>query len=71
MTTLTVPGAIPAGLPGTERNRPPGSSGPGGGRGRNRSRRKHQHRAAKGEGTPGNDTPRGVDSLPADEDFNR
>jgi len=70
-TTLTVPGAIPAGLPGTERNRPPGGGAPGSGRGRNRSRRKHQHRGSKGEGTPGNEAPRGVDTVPADEDFNR
>ena len=72
MTTLTVPGAIPAGLPGTERPRPKAASGPGGGgQGKNKPRGNRNRRGPKAEVSPGNEAPRGADAPPADEDFNR
>jgi 23S rRNA pseudouridine2605 synthase len=72
MTTLTVPGAIPAGLPGTERPRAKGPGGPGGGgQGKNRPRGNRNRRGPKTESSPGNEAPRGADVAPADEDFNR
>jgi 23S rRNA pseudouridine2605 synthase len=72
MTTLTVPGAIPAGLPGTERPRPKGAGAPGGGgHGKARPRGNRNRRGPKPEGSPGNEVPRSVDATPADEDFNR
>jgi len=72
MTTLTVPGAIPAGLPGTERSRPQGGGGPaGGGQGKNRPRGNRNRRGPKAEGSPGNEAPRNADAAPPDEDFNR
>jgi hypothetical protein len=72
MTTLTVPGAIPAGLPGTERPRPKGAGAPGGGgHGKARPRGNRNRRGPKPEGSPGNEAPRSVDVTPADEDFNR
>jgi hypothetical protein len=74
MTTLTIPGAIPPGLPGTERPpRPKGAGGPGPGQGKNRSRgnRNRNRRGPKPEATPGNEAPRSVDATPPDEDFNR
>ena len=72
MTTLTVPGAIPAGLPGTERPRPKGAGGPAGGApGKNKPRGNRKRRAPKVEGSPGNEAPRSADAVPADEDFNR
>jgi hypothetical protein len=70
MTTLTVPGAIPEGLPGTERRPAKGPQGPGG-HGKNRSRGNRNRRGPKAEATPGNEAPRVVDSTPGDEDFNR
>lgn len=77
MTTLTVAGAIPAGLPGTERPRPKGAGGPGGGGqgasgpGKKRPRGNRNRRGPKAEGAPGNEAPRSPDASPADEDFNR
>jgi 23S rRNA pseudouridine2605 synthase len=72
MTTLTIPGAIPPGLPGTERPpRPKGAGGPGPGKGKNRSRGNRNRRGPKPEATPGNEAPRSVDATPPDEDFNR
>jgi 23S rRNA pseudouridine2605 synthase len=65
MTTLTIPGAVPAGLPGTE---PPRPKAPG-------KRRSRGNRARRGgpktEGTPGNQAPRAPDTPPGDDDFNR
>jgi len=69
-TTLTVPGAIPEGLPGTERGRPKGGP-PGGGPRKNRSRGNRNRRGPKGPAAQGNEAPRPVDATPADEDFNR
>jgi hypothetical protein len=72
MTTLTVPGAIPAGLPGTERPPPKGAGGPpAGAPGKNKPRGNRKRRAPKVEGSPGNEAPRSADTVPADEDFNR
>jgi 23S rRNA pseudouridine2605 synthase len=72
MTTLTVPGAIPAGLPDTERARPKGAgSQGGGGQGKSRPRGNRHRRGPKAEGSPGNEGARGADVAPADEDFNR
>jgi hypothetical protein len=77
MTTLTIPGAVPEGLPGTGDPRPKGPAktgaprGPGGGgRGKNRGRGNRNHRDPKPESTPGNEAPHTVDPTP-DEDFNR
>jgi 23S rRNA pseudouridine2605 synthase len=64
VTTLTVPGAVPAGLPGTEAPRPKGP-------GKRRSRGNRARRAPKAEGTPGNQAPRAPDKPPGDDDFNR
>jgi 23S rRNA pseudouridine2605 synthase len=81
MTTLTVPGAIPAGLPGTEAPRPKGPRGgpagaPGGGpgsgaQGKNRPRHNRNRRGRKPDAKPGNEPPRVADAPPKDEDFNR
>jgi hypothetical protein len=72
MTTLTVPGAIPAGLPGTEGPRPKGAGGPGGGgQGKNRPRGNRNRRGPKLEASPGNEAARSADAPPSDEDFNR
>lgn len=72
MTTLTVPGAIPAGLPGTDRPRPKGAGGPpGAGQGKNKPRGNRNRRGPKTEASPGNEAPRSVDATPPDEDFNR
>jgi 23S rRNA pseudouridine2605 synthase len=70
MTTLTVPGAIPAGLPGTEWPRPNGPGGaPGGHPGKRRSRGNRNRR--KPAGAPGSEPGPGIDPTPPDEDFNR
>ena len=71
MTTLTVPGAIPAGLPGTDRPRPKAGSPSGGGQGKNRPRGHRDRRGPKAESSPGNEAPRSADAAPTDEDFNR
>ena len=72
MTTLTVPGAVPEGLPGTDRPRPKGPGVPGGpGKGKNRPRGNRNRRGPKAESMPGNEAPRATDAPPADEDFNR
>jgi hypothetical protein len=68
MTTLTVPGAVPEGLPGTDR---PKSKGPGPGPGKNRPHGSRNRRGPKPESSPGNEAPRAAESAPADEDFNR
>jgi 23S rRNA pseudouridine2605 synthase len=68
MTTLTVPGAVPDGLPGTDR---PKSKGPGPGPGKNRPHGSRNRRGPKPESSPGNEAPRAAESAPADEDFNR
>jgi len=68
MTTLTVPGAVPEGLPGTDR---PKSKGPGAGPGKNRPHGNRNRRGPKPESSPGNEAPRGAEPVPADEDFNR
>jgi 23S rRNA pseudouridine2605 synthase len=68
MTTLTVPGAVPEGLPGTER---PKNKGPGPGPGKNRPHGSRNRHAPKPESSPGNEAPRTAETVPADEDFNR
>jgi hypothetical protein len=65
VTTLTIPGAVPAGLPGTET--PPRPKAPG----KRRSRGNRARRGPKAEGTPGNQAPRTSDTPPGDDDFNR
>ena len=78
VTTLTVPGAVPEGLPGTgvpQTKGPPGKGGapggpPGGPRGKNRGRGNRNRRGPKPETTPGNEAPRTIEPTP-DEDFNR
>jgi 23S rRNA pseudouridine2605 synthase len=70
-TTLTVPGAVPAGLPGTERPRAKGPHGPNvPGKHRPRGNRP-RHGGAKP--APNNEAaaPRPADTTGADEDFNR
>ena len=68
MTTLTVPGAVPEGLPGTER---PKNKGPAPGQGKNRPHASRNRRGPKAESSPGNEAPRIIETVPADEDFNR
>ncbi len=74
MTTLTVPGAVPEGLPGTDR---PKRQGPGPGQGKNRPHANRNRRGPKpgsspgNEPSPGNEAPRAAETTPADEDFNR
>ena len=76
MTTLTVPGAVPEGLPGTGSPRPKGPgkagapSGPGGARNKNRGRGNRNRRGPKPENMPANEAPHTVEPTP-DEDFNR
>ena len=67
-TTLTIPGAIPEGLPGTEGPRP---KGPGGGPGKGGSRGNRHRRGRRPDEKPGNEAPRAPETGPADEDFNR
>jgi 23S rRNA pseudouridine2605 synthase len=64
VTTLTVPGAVPVGLPGTQAPRPKGP-------GKRRSRGNRARRGPKTEGTPGNQPPRAPATPPGDDDFNR
>jgi hypothetical protein len=80
MTTLTVPGGVPEGRPGTGGPRPKDPGGPGKGgagvgpanvaRGKNRGRGNRNRHGPKPESTPGNEAPRTVEPKP-DEDFNR
>ena len=63
MTTLTIPGAVPEGLPGTDapRGKGPGAGqrprGPGGGPGKKRGRGNRPWRPADSVAPPGNDGP--------------
>jgi len=62
MTTLTVPGAVPPGLPGTDAPQPKGSGGnaprgPGAGQGKKRGRGNRNRRGPQSEATPGNAAP--------------
>ncbi len=84
-TTLTIPGAVPEGLPGTNDMRPkgPGKSGApgghGGGQGKNRGRGNRNRRGPKPDGSsgikaessPGQEAPRVTDSTQPHEAFNR
>jgi 23S rRNA pseudouridine2605 synthase len=71
-TTLTIPGGVPEGLPGTNGprpkgehrpmgpNRPKGPPGPGaggGGQGKQHGRSKHPRRGPKPQGSPGDEAP--------------
>jgi len=84
MTTLTVPGAVPEGLPGTGGPRPKGpgganaprgpgavngSRGPGGGQGKKRGRGNRNRRGPKPESMPGNEAPRAVEPAVVDDDI--
>jgi 23S rRNA pseudouridine2605 synthase len=72
MTTLTVPGAIPSGLPGSERARPSNTGGPPGGNpGKRRSRGNRNRRGGKPADAPGSEAPFGAGPTPPDDDFNR
>jgi hypothetical protein len=66
-TTLTVPGAIPAGLPGTSGPRP---KGPGAGKG-HRAKGPREQRVRHDDDNRGNRAPREVTPALADEDGNR
>ena len=89
-TTLTIPGAVPEGLPGTNGPRPKGEprahganrhKGPpgpnaGGGQGKpgGRNRNRNRHGAHRPQGTPadetrGNEAPRAVEPVIADDDI--
>ncbi len=77
MTTLTIPGATPEGLPVAPRPQGKAPHGQGAGQGKNRSRGNRNRRGPKpggaapgGDPSPGNEAPRRVDPKP-DEDFNR
>ena len=69
-TTLTIPGAVPPPLPGTER--PPRPKGAPGGPGKHRPRgNRGRHHGAKQAGNNETAAPRPPDATGADEDFNR
>ncbi len=78
-TTLTIPGAVPEGLPGTGGPRPhggprpkgPGEQGQGkhGRRNRNRNRRGNPQHAARPDDNRGNDAPRAPEPATVDDDF--
>jgi 23S rRNA pseudouridine2605 synthase len=64
-TTLTVPGAVPEGLPGTgaPRQKFPGKGGPGGGKGKNRGRNNRNRRGPKPETAANNEAPRAIETA--------
>jgi 23S rRNA pseudouridine2605 synthase len=74
-TTLTIPGAVPQGLPGTGGGqggpRPKGQAGQGQGKGgrRNRNRRGNQPHSARRDDNRGNEAPRAPDPAAVDDDF--
>jgi 23S rRNA pseudouridine2605 synthase len=85
MTTLTIPGGVPEGLPGTNGprpkgeprpagpHRPKGPPGAGGGHGKQRGRGNQQRRGPRPQPStgesPGNEAPRAVEPAPVDDDI--
>ncbi len=85
MTTLTIPGGVPEGLPGTNGprpkgehrpagpHRPKGPPGGGGGKGNPRGRGNQPRRGPRPQGSssesPGNEAPRAVEPTPVDDDI--
>lgn len=73
-TTLTIPGGIPEGLPGTNGPRPKGPGRPrvaGGGTGQRPHGPRKERPPAGDDDNRGNEAPRDSTPALADEDFNR